>query len=91
MNILSREPAGKAQLISAVTALVVYALQRQFRLLPEEADLLAPIAAYVIAQVVGWLWARGFTTPVDDPVLPEGTDVTTTDPATGAVTGTKTV
>lgn len=88
MGILSREPGGKAQLVSAATAFVVYVLQRQLRLLPEEADLLAPLVAYVVAQVVTWLWARGLTTPVDDPQVPTGTTVTVVDPVDGSKTTT---
>jgi hypothetical protein len=83
---MTREPGGKAQLASAIVALVTYLLQKYLQLLPEEVDLLAPLLAYAVAQVVTWLWARQRTTPVDSPRLPVGTDVRLPDGTNGTVT-----
>ena len=82
---LSREPAGKGQLAAAIVAVVTYALQKYLHLLPEEVDLLAPLVAYGVAQIVAWLWARRLTTPVASPALPEATPVTLPDGTAGTV------
>lgn len=82
---MTREPAGKAQLIAALVAAIAYLLQKWFHLLPEEMDLLAPILSYAVAQVVGWLWARQQTTPVASPRLDAGTPVRLPDGTAGTV------
>lgn len=82
---MTREPAGKAQLIAALIALATYLIQKYLQLLPEEMDLVAPIVGYVVAQVVGWLWARQQTTPVVAPQLPEGRAVKLPDGKPGIV------
>ncbi len=48
-------------------------------------DLIAPILSYVVAQAVGWLWARGRTTFVASPRLREGTPVKLPDGTAGTV------
>ena len=83
---LDREPGGKAQLAAAMVAIASYVVQKYLQLLPEELDLIAPIVAYAAAQVAGWLWSRDRTTPVADPVLPAGTDVTLPDGTPATVT-----
>lgn len=82
---MTREPAGKAQLTSALIALVTYLIQKWFQLLPEEMDLIAPFVAYLAAQVIGWWWARQRTTPVASPALREGTGVRLPDGTAGKV------
>jgi hypothetical protein len=81
-----REPGGKAQLAAAIVALLTYLLQKYLGLVPVEVELLAPLLAYGVAQVVAWLWARQQTTPVASPRLPVGTDVRLPDGTDGIVT-----
>lgn len=82
---MTREPGAKAQLAAALVAALAYLIQKLFHLVPEEMDLLAPILSYVVAQLVGLLWARQQTTPVASPSLPPGTAVNLPDGTAGEV------
>lgn len=82
---LQREPNAKAQLTSAVVAVVSYVIAKYLKLLPEELDLITPLIAYAVAQVVTWLWARRLTTPIASPALAEGTEVKLPDGTAGKV------
>ncbi len=75
---MSREPGAKAQLVSAVVAVASYALAKYLHAVPEEVDLMVPLITYAATQLVGWLWTRQQTTPVDAPQVPTGTFVTVT-------------
>lgn len=84
---IAREPGLKAQVTAGLVALVTYVVQQYLGIAPTDpmGQAIAPLIAYVAAQLVGWLWARRQTTPITSPRLPEGTPVTLPDGTAGTV------
>jgi hypothetical protein len=90
MTTLTREPGLKAQMTAGLIAIGTYALQTFLDIAPDDpmGQAMAPMLAYIAAQVVGWLWSRRQTTPTASPALPEGQSVLLPDGTAGEVTRT---